>query len=133
MRPASGCPIPCTPMAQLQAEPASLTLFHDLLGLLSGMRKALQTEQGKAELEARVRQLERENKELERQVGGREGVWGIEEGRELLVGLCNATVLHISSCLPGHARDWVLGSNLRDLPAPFGAANKITNQLVLGR
>ena len=39
-----------------------------ILSLLAGMRKALQTEQGKAELEARVRQLERENKELERQV-----------------------------------------------------------------
>ena len=33
-----------------------------------GMRKALQTEQGKAEMEQRIQQLEVENKELERQV-----------------------------------------------------------------
>ena len=33
-----------------------------------GMRKALQTEQGKAEMEQRIQQLEAENKELERQV-----------------------------------------------------------------
>jgi len=42
------------------------TLYESAVAF--GMRKALQTEQGKAELEARVRQLERENKELERQV-----------------------------------------------------------------
>ena len=33
-----------------------------------GMRKALQTEQGKVEMEQRIQQLEAENKELERQV-----------------------------------------------------------------
>jgi len=33
-----------------------------------GMRKALQTEQGKADMEARIQQLESEQKELERQV-----------------------------------------------------------------
>ena len=33
-----------------------------------GMRKALQTEQGKADMEARIQQLEAEQKELERQV-----------------------------------------------------------------
>jgi len=32
------------------------------------MRKALQTEQGKADMEARIQQLESEQKELERQV-----------------------------------------------------------------
>jgi dynein light intermediate chain, axonemal len=34
-----------------------------------GMRKALQTEQGKSEMEARIQQLEGDNKDLERQVG----------------------------------------------------------------
>ena len=33
-----------------------------------GMRKALQTEQGKADMEARIKQLEAEKKDLERQV-----------------------------------------------------------------
>ena len=33
-----------------------------------GMRKALQTEQGKADMEARIQYLETENKELEKQV-----------------------------------------------------------------
>ena len=32
------------------------------------MRKALQTEQGKADMEARIQQLEAEDKDLERQV-----------------------------------------------------------------
>ena len=33
-----------------------------------GMRKALQTEQGKSDMETRIQQLEAEQKELERQV-----------------------------------------------------------------
>jgi hypothetical protein len=35
-----------------------------------GMRKALQAEQGKADMEARIKTLESDKKELERQVRG---------------------------------------------------------------
>jgi hypothetical protein len=42
------------------------TLYESAVAF--GIRKALQTEQGKAELETRIQQLEVENKDLERQV-----------------------------------------------------------------
>ncbi len=42
------------------------TLYESAVAF--GMRKALQTEQGKNEMESRIQQLEADNKDLERQV-----------------------------------------------------------------
>ena len=42
------------------------TLYESSIAF--GMRKALQAEQGKADMEARIKQLEAEKKDLERQV-----------------------------------------------------------------
>lgn len=42
------------------------TLYESSIAF--GMRKALQAEQGKADMEMRIKQLEQEKKELERQV-----------------------------------------------------------------
>jgi hypothetical protein len=51
------------------------TLYESALAF--GMRKALQTEQGKGEMAARIQQLESSEKDLERQVGqGRRAGWG---------------------------------------------------------
>jgi hypothetical protein len=47
------------------------TLYESALAF--GMRKALQTEQGKGEMAARIQQLEASEKDLERQVGVAQG------------------------------------------------------------
>ena len=47
------------------------TLYESAVAF--GIRKALQTEQGKSEMEGRITQLESDVKDLERQVGDREG------------------------------------------------------------
>ncbi len=46
--------------------PGVQTLYESAVAF--GMRKALQTEQGKNEMESRIQQLEGDNKDLERQV-----------------------------------------------------------------
>lgn len=59
----------CKPFVQWPLASALLllqTLYESAVAF--GMRKALQTEQGKNEMEARIQQLEGDNKDLERQL-----------------------------------------------------------------
>lgn len=51
------------------------TLYESAVAF--GMRKALQTEQGKNEMEARIGQLEGDVKDLERQVSSQPSIAGV--------------------------------------------------------
>ncbi len=55
----------CNPHAHPHFPPQ--TLYESAVAF--GIRKALQTEQGKSEMESRITQLEADVKDLERQVG----------------------------------------------------------------